>query len=77
MFCKKTIFPIFHEKVERYDAIYHEDCFILREDMYINSILNNDVETLEYINKVEGRNFIIIPNNAINKNTEPLNQNIR
>ena len=43
--------------------------------MYINSILNKDFETLEYINKVEGRNFIIIPNNAINKNIEALHQN--
>jgi hypothetical protein len=61
IFCKKTIFPRFPERVERDDAQYHEDCFILREDMYINSILNNDFETLEYINKVEGRKFIIIP----------------
>ena len=69
IFCKKTIFPIFHERIERYDAQYHEDCFVLREDMYINSILNNDFETLEYINKVESRNFIIIPKTALHKET--------
>jgi hypothetical protein len=69
IFCKKTIFPRLHERVERYDAQYHEDCFILREDMYINSILNNDFETLEYINKVEGRKFIIIPKPTLHKET--------
>jgi hypothetical protein len=37
--------------------------------MYINSILNNDFETLEYINKVEGRKFIIIPKPTLYKET--------
>jgi hypothetical protein len=66
IFCKKSIL-FWSDKVNRYEAWYHGKCFDLREDMCINSFLNKDYETLEYINKVEGRSYIVIPKSKIVK----------